>query len=63
MNHKDDIMVTVKSRDGILLRVPIEYAQKAINSGLEDNIEIESGTGLKFMEEYAEHLRKRRQDT
>ena len=62
MDHKDDIMVTVTNKAGTTLRVPIQYAQKAINSGTEEIIIPEDPDyGKKFTEEFLARLRKRRQ--
>ena len=56
---KEEIMVTVRNKDGMLLRVPIQYAQKAINSSLNDELEINPEDGIRFMNEYVERLKKR----
>lgn len=64
MDHKDDIMVTVTNKAGTTLRVPIQYAHKAINSGTEEITEtVEPGYGKRLTEEFLERLRKRRQNT
>ena len=63
MDHKDDIMVTVTNKAGRTLRVPIQYAQKAINSGTEEIIKkVEPGYGKRLTDEYLERLRNRRQN-
>ena len=63
MDHKDDIMVTVTNKAGTTLRVPIQYAQKAINSGAEKvTVPEDPDYGIKFTEEFLEHLKNRRQN-
>ena len=64
MDHKDDIMVTVTNKAGTTLRVPIQYAQKAINSGTEKITEhIDVKFGKKLMDEYVAWLKKRTENS
>ena len=63
MDHKDEIMVTVKNKDGMLLRVPIQYAQKAINSSSKDDPKMNPEDGIRFMEEYVARLKKRTENS
>ena len=64
MDHKDDIMVTVKNKAGQRMRVPIQYAQRAINSGTEEITEpVDVEFAKKLLDEYMEHLKRQNQNT
>ena len=57
---KEEIMVTLKNKAGRRMRVPVQYAQKAANSGAEEFTEsIDVEFGNKLMDEYVERLKKR----
>ena len=57
---KDEIMVTLKNKAGRRMRVPVQYAHKAANSGTEEITEpIDVEFGNKLMNEYVERLKKR----
>lgn len=64
MDHKDEIMVTLKNKAGRRLRVPARYAQKAANSGTEKITEhIDVKFGKKLMDEYVAWLKKRTENS